>query len=187
MTTTDTTTTAAAAAATRSRKPIIIAMSAAAAALLIAGGGYAITGAAFTHTETVTGNSVGTATLKIGDTVSAPVSVSDLLPGQNVRTPNVITFSNAGTVPFRYTVEIANVVASAGSPSELLGWVPVTLTSGNETASGTLAALPTLSLGSTAVGGTGAVDVAVGLSTDATNSAQTRTVTFDIVVTAEQR
>lgn len=158
----------------------------AAGALLVAGGGYAITGAAFTDQEVITGNSVGAATLTIGDTVSAPVNVTDLLPGQNTTEEDVIAFTNTGSVPFDYTVTLTNIAASTGAPTELLGWIPVTISNGTTSETGTLAAPPTLTGGTAAVDAAAAIDVTVGLATAATNAAQGDAATFDVVVTATQ-
>lgn len=156
------------------------------AALLLIGGGYAITGAVFTDSETVPGNSVGTASLTIGETVAAPVAVADLSPGDTVETEDVLVFENTGTVPFTYTVALEDVVTSDGSPAALAGWLPVTISAGGQTASGTLDDLPEITVASLAPEATAGVDVTVGLDIAADNSAQSRTATFDLVITAEQ-
>lgn len=157
----------------------------AAGSLILGGGVYAVTSAAFTDQETITGNTVGAATLQIGDTVTTPLNVTDLLPGQNTVTEDVVTFTNTGTVPYDYTVTIVNIAAADG-PVELLGWIPVTISNGTTTATGTLAAPPMIDGGTSTVGATGAIDVTVGLATAADNTAQGKTASFDLVVTAAQ-
>ena len=149
-------------------------------------GGYAITSAVFTDETTVGQNTVGTASLQIGDEASTTLSAEDLLPGETRDAVEVLTFKNTGTVPFTYDVSISDVAASSGAPSELPGWIPVTITAGGAADTGTLADPPALSVDSLAVGAAATVEVVVGLSEDASNNAQGRSVTFDLSVAAEQ-
>lgn len=172
---------------TRSSHRLRIAGVCAAAALLLAGGGYALTGAAFTDQQSISGNTVGTASLKIGAPVTTPVKAQNLLPGGSATTPDVLTFTNGGTVPFTYEVTLANVTAGTGASSNLLKWIPVTISDGTTKETGTLAAPPTLkSKSAFGTSATGAISVTVGLDANADNSAQNNTAGFDLVVTASQ-
>lgn len=170
---------------TSSRRKKIAAYGAA-GALVVLAGGYALTSAVFNDTETVTGNSVGTASLEIGEAVATALEVEDLLPGATAPAETVLAFSNGGSVPFSYTVTVSNVNASLGSPDGLLGWIPVTVTAGGASQSGTLAAPPSVTVDSLAVDADAEVQVTVGLDDDADNAAKDRETTFDVVVTANQ-
>lgn len=183
---TDTLTTTSSPAPARRRPPrTALALTAGAAAIALGVGGFLATTAAFTDTETVTGNSVKTATLDIGNPVSAPVTVTDLLPEQTAPTQQVLSFANTGTVAFDYTVSLANVQADT---PKLLEWVPVTLTiDGGTPQTGTLASPPTIPAQELAVGATQKVSVTVGLSGDADNDVQKKGATFDVVVNATQK
>ena len=176
---------ATAAEAPASRKKKIAAVSAA-GALVVLAGGYALTSAVSSDSETVTGNSVGTASLEIGDAVATPLDVDDLLPGQTADPATVLTFENGGSVPFTYTVTVDGIRTSTGSPSELLGWIPISISSGGVTESGTLAAPPTVSVPSLAADADATVSVTVGLDGDADDTAKDRETIFDIVVSANQ-
>ncbi len=168
-----------------SRRKKIAAVSAAGALVALAGG-YALTSAVFSDSETVPDNSVGTASLEIGDAVSTPLDVEHLLPGQTANAATVLGFDNGGSVPFSYTVTLENIVPSSGSPSELLGWIPISISSGGVTESGTLAAPPTVSVPSLAADADATVSVTVGLDGNADDTAKDRETTFDIVVSANQ-
>lgn len=153
---------------------------------LLVGGGFALSGASFTDEQTVGGNTVGTASLTIGETASSPVDVGDLLPGQTAPAAEVIAFENTGTVPFSYTVTLEDVDTDNADPSEFLDWIEVTVTSGGESVSGTLDDLPAIDDVVLANGADATVEVTVGLSADATNAAQDSSANFDVTVTASQ-
>jgi len=149
----------------------------------VGAGGFLATTAAFTDSERIAGNTVGTARLTIGKTASAPVAVSDLVPGKNVTTDDVVVFDNAGTVDFGYTVTLDDVTGS----SALRSWAPVSLTVGEQTVVGTLADPPVLEVESLAPGAPAVgVDVTVGLSPQADNTVKGQTAGFALVVTATQ-
>ncbi|MFI8631281.1 hypothetical protein ACIGEP_01625 [Microbacterium sp. NPDC077663] len=176
-------------AAPRSRRPgkrTLLASAAVLAALTLGAGGFWATGAFFTDEETVTGNSVSTGSLTIGETIKTPLTVSGMLPGQTADPAEVLTFENTGTTAFTYTVTLDNVAPGADAPAGLPGWIPVTITSGGQAATGTLAAPPEVTVASLAEDTAAAVTVEVGLSDDADNTAQGKSVTFDVAVTAEQ-
>lgn len=159
------------------------------AAVVLGVGGFLATTAAFTDQETVTGNTVGTASLLIGDPIKKPVNVTDLLPGQTVDVDDAYVFSNDGTVDFKYTVTITDIAGNSTDPAvntALLGWMPITITSGGQSVTGTLAAPPTLPAVTLAQDLAADVDVTVGLDTNADNTVQGLAATFTLVVTANQ-
>ena len=182
---------AAADAPSRRRLPTrpALAVTAGLAAIALGVSGIVLTTAAFTDSETVTGNTVGTAKLSIGDVIGAQLSATDLLPGYQDTFSDAVTFSNDGTVDFGYTVTLTGIAGSSADPAvntALLGWVPITIASGGRQATGTLGQPPVLSGIVLPVGQTADVDVTIGLSTAADNTVQDLTASFDLVVRADQ-
>jgi hypothetical protein len=120
----------------RRARPIGIAAAAVIVAAAIATGGvYA--GAYFTSQATVTGQSVGTATVEIEAgtaTTSAVLAVPSLLPGDTETT--VITLENTGSEDVYYTVSLP---ATAGDDA-LEDALQVTVIAGPETHTRTLTA-----------------------------------------------
>jgi len=171
----------------------------AAGAMLLAGGGYAFTGATFTDSETIKGNTVKAATLAIGygqntQSYGTTVTFDKLVPGDTADAKEVLNFTNGGDVPFTYTVTINNVTTVRGpqdssgeGQASLPGWIPVTLSSNGKSAKGTLAAPPVLTVDGSVEPGEGRkASLTVGLSSDADDKAQGASATFDVVVTASQ-
>ncbi|MFI8631292.1 hypothetical protein ACIGEP_01680 [Microbacterium sp. NPDC077663] len=169
------------------RKPTraLVAVSAGATAIALGVGGFLATTAAFTDQKTVTGNTVSTAELTIGDTASVPVPVNatNLIPGGFLPVEDVLVFTNAGTVDFQYTISLSNITGDTA----LQGWTDIAITADGKTATGTLADPPHLKVSSlTPTDPAVEVDVTVGLSTDADNTVKDKTATFDLVVNATQ-
>ncbi|PRY67845.1 putative ribosomally synthesized peptide with SipW-like signal peptide [Glaciihabitans tibetensis] len=175
---------------TRGRRRAVVGASAAAAVVAIGAGGFAVTSAYFTDQETITGNTVGTATLTIGTVTGIPITVADLLPDQTSG-PETFTFTNSGSVDFDYSITLDNVVVSpTQTPTDLAtitSWLEVTLASGTSTDSGSLASVPELvGAGTVAPGASGTATIEVGLSDTATNLAQGLDITFDVIIDAAQ-
>jgi len=87
-----------------------IGVAAGAAIGALAFGGVALTNAFFTSQATVTGQSVGTATVRIEAGVastSAPIAATDLLPGDSVST--TILVENTGTVALDYEIAVTSL------------------------------------------------------------------------------
>jgi|GEM_PF-3582896 len=122
----------------RSRRLRVAGITAAAvvgAAVLAAGGVYA--GAYFTSQATVTGQSLGTATVEIEAgtaSTSAPLAAANMLPGDTENT--TITLENTGSEDVYYAVSLP---ATAGDAA-LEGALNVTVTAGAESYTATLAA-----------------------------------------------
>jgi hypothetical protein len=120
----------------RARRVGLVAVALAAAAALATGG--VVVGAYFTSQATVTGQSVGTATVEIEAgtaTTSAVLDVPSLLPGDTEST--TITLENTGTEAVYYTVTLPTTSAGDAALEDAL---QVTVVAGTETHTRSLAA-----------------------------------------------
>lgn len=168
----------------RMPKRTAVAVAAGAAAIALGVGGFLTTTAAFTDSESVTGNIVKTATLTIGKSASQTIALEKLIPGQEVVQNDVLTFTNAGNVDFGYTITLKNVTG----PAALQAWVPVKISAGGKTESGTLASPPKITGLSLAPGAAAVdVDVTIGLDANADNTVKDTAAGFDLVVDATQK
>lgn len=113
----------------RTRRIGIVAIALVASAALATGG--VVAGAYFTSQATVTGQSVGTATVEIEAgtaTTSAALNVPSLLPGDTEST--TITLENTGTEAVYYTVTLPTTSAGDAALEDAL---QVTVVAGTET------------------------------------------------------
>jgi hypothetical protein len=168
----------------RARRVGLVAVALAAAAALATGG--VIAGAYFTSQATVSGQTVGTATVEIGAgtaTTSAVLDVPSLLPGDTE--PTTITLENTGTEAVYYTVSLPKAAAGDAALEDAL---QVTVTAGTETTTRSLTAWQggTYQFGTAlAAGADIPVTVEITLPIGADNSLQTLdagfSVTFDAI------
>lgn len=156
---------------TRRRKIVVAGVGVAAAAALVTGG-IAVTGAYFTSQATVSGQSVGTATVAIAAgtaTSSAPISAASLLPGDSEST--TIDLANTGSEDVYYTIRLPKSAGDTALESAIQVKVAVGATS--ETRSLTAWQAGALQIGPTlAAHGNQAVTVTVSLPTTADNTLQ---------------
>lgn len=154
---------------------------------VLTGGGVLAAYAFFTSQATVTGQTVGTATVEITAdtaTMSAPIGVTDMLPGDTATTS--IDLVNTGSEDVSYTVRVPKTTGGdAGLEAEL----DVTVTIGAATETRKLSAWQTGALqlpAALADGATQRVTVTVALPTTAGNALQGTSAGFTVQFDAIQ-
>jgi hypothetical protein len=172
-------------ATSRLRRGAVIAGAVVGAAALTTGGMFA--GAYFTSQATVSGQTVGTATVAITAgtaTTSAVLDVPSLLPGDSETT--TITLENTGTEGVYYTVSLPK---AAGGDAAFETAIQVKITAGTETTTRSLTAWQggSYQLGTAlAAGASIPVTVEISLPTGADDALQTLGAGFSVTVDAIQ-
>lgn len=119
------------------RRRAVVAIAIPAAAAAVVWGGLGATSAFFTSEATVTGQTVGAATVQIAAGVSeasSPIEVTDLLPGDNAAAS--IDIDNTGTAAVYYSIALP----LTGAGSDLDDSLDVTVTVGSVTETRSLSA-----------------------------------------------